>query len=212
MRLLALLVLIPACATESAAWRASDAPYNAPGAGAYYEITVGQRTIGDVKVWSNGARVENDQIIVEMGLRIRNNIDTPITIDPTGSGVEVTEKREVQVVDNETKTDGPLTVPAGGMARVTLTYTLPAKTDLDNITGFDFYWRLSTSDGAFTRSTAFQRVAHDTGGIYYQPYFYGGAMWPGTYWGWGGGWGGGIAPAYRGAPRGAPMRAAPPRR
>lgn len=210
------LVLLASCATESAALRAADSNVNAPGAGAYYELNAGQRAVGDVKVWSNGAKVEGDNVIVEVGMRLRNNLDTPMTIDVSGCGLEVMKDKAIEVVDDESATTGDTTIAPGGMNRVTLRYTLPAKTDLDKVSGLDFYWRITTADGPVSRSTAFQRVSTNNG-YYYSPYIYGG-------WGYGGAWGAGFGPGwgpgyglgfggtyYRAAPR-PYLRPGPPRR
>lgn len=195
------------CATESAALRAADSPLNAPGAGAYYEINPGQRIVGDVKVWSSGAREENDRLVVEVGMRLRNNVDTAITIDTDGCGLEIIKESSEEVVDEETEVSGDTSILPGKMGRVTLRYTLPAKTDLDKVTAFDFYWRVGTADGPFSRSTAFQRVTTERG-VYYSPYFYGSPYWG---MGWGPGFGFGASYYYRPAPR-PYMRPAPPRR
>ena len=201
-----MMAVLGGCATESAALRAADSPLNAPGAGAYYEINPAQRTIGDVKVWSSGAREDHDQLVVEVGMRLRNNLDTPMTIDASGCGLEVVKEHDEVVIDEETEITGDTTVAPGAMGRVTLRYTLPAKTDLDKVSALDFYWRVSTADGPFSRSTAFQRVTTERG-VYYSPYLWGG----GPYWGWGPGFGFGASYYYRPA-RGPSMRAAPPRR
>jgi hypothetical protein len=208
MKRLAIVILVATvgCATESAALRASDSPYNGPGAGAYYEIVSGNRIIGDVKVWSNGAHEVDGHVVVELGLRVRNNVDTPITVDPSGCGLEVTKAKETLVVDAE-KDVSTTEIPAGQMVRVTMSYTLPDKTDIDDIQGLDFYWRLIHDGDAFTRSTTFQQVQRYNSGAYYSPYFYGGPWGP--YWGFGGGFGGTYYRPPAGPP---PMRAVPPRR
>jgi hypothetical protein len=213
MRALAFILLVTAsCASESAALRAADSPLNAPGAGAYYEINPAQRTIGDVKVWSGGAHEEGDKLVVDIGMRLRNNSEAPITIDTKGCGLEMVREHDEQAIDDETTTSGETTIAPGGMGRVTLRYVLPAKTDLDKVTAFDFYWRLATSDGAFSHSTAFQRVT-TASGAYYSPYW----GYPYGYWGagWGPGWGPGFGLGFSGYYRPAPrpfIRPAPPRR
>ncbi len=198
-----------ACASSGEALRASDSSSSAPGAGAYYDINPKGAIIGDAKVWSNGAHEENDIITVEVGLRIRNNASEEIALDLSGCGLEIVGSKDVQVVEDETITNGTVNIPAGGLERITLKYTLPAKTDLDKVSGFDFYWRVQTPDGPYTHSTAFQRaVRENSGGYYYSPYFYGGGFYNGfgPYWGPNIYYGGG---GYRPAP---PVHTAPPRR
>lgn len=176
-----------ACATDNEALRASDSSSSAPGAGAYYDISPKGSSLGDVKVWSTGAREENDLIVVEIGLRIRNNTGEPLSFDPTGCGLEIISSKDVQAVEDETSVTGTVSVAPGALERVTVKYTLPAKTDLDKVTGFDFYWRMQTSEGPFTHSTTFQRAVREAGsggGYYYSPYFYGGyGNGFGPYWG-----------------------------
>ena len=211
-RLLAVVLLTTAaCATESAALRASDSPYNGPGAGAYYEVTNDNHMIGDVKVWSNGAKEKDGRVTIEVGLRVRNNVDTPITVDPSGCGLELSRSQDTEVVDVEQETSVSATeVPPGQMVRVMITYTLPEKTNIEDIQGIDFYWRLIHNGGAFTRSTTFQQVQRVGSGAYYSPYFYGGPWGPyGPYWGYGGGFGGAGYRQPAGPP---PMNAMPPRR
>lgn len=207
-----LLLLTAACATESEALRASDSSSSAPGAGAYYDINPKGVNLGDAKVWSNGAREENDRIVVEVGLRIRNNTGEPLVLDLSGCGLEILSTKDVQAVDDETSSAGNLSVAPGALERVTIKYTLPAKTDLDKVTGFDFYWRVQTPDGPYTHSTAFQRAIRETGGgYYYSPYYYGGS---GFYNGFGPYFGPSIyynsGATYRSSPP--PIHAAPPRR
>ncbi len=199
------LFAVAGCATQSAALRAVDSPLNAPGAGAYYEIQPGARTIGDVKVWSSGAHERDGALVVEVGMRLRNNIETPITIDTSGCGLEIIREHGEDVVDHETATSGDTAVAPGAMGRVWLHYTLPAKTDLSKVTAFDFYWRVSTADGPFSRSTTFQRVTPQRS-VYPSPY-----LWGSPYWGWGPGFGFGASYYYRPAAR-PYLRPAPPRR
>ncbi|MBC7794322.1 MAG: hypothetical protein H7Z43_11495 [Clostridia bacterium] len=205
--LIVAVATLTACATQSEALRASDSSSSSPGAGAYYDIDPKGATLGDVKVWSNGAREENDLIVVEVSLRMRNNTNEPLVLDLSGCGLEILSTKEVQAVEEETSA-GVLSVVPGALERITIKYTLPAKTDLDKVSGFDFYWRVMTPDGPYTHSTSFQRAVRDTGGYYYSPYYYGGyggfgfgpTFGPSMYYG---------GRSYRTSPS---MHAAPPRR
>lgn len=172
---------------------------------ASYTVPAGEAgapALGEVRVWSTGARAlydENDEEVVRLlvGFELENTGEEPFELDPASLRVEAMEiDGLLQPSQPPTRIEGnPIAMP-GTTARFEATFQ-PATTTPRDIDSFSVRFRVAAGTRtALTQVTPF--TPQLAGGAYRDPYY--SAWGPGWGWGWGWGWGfgGGWAWGYRG--------------
>lgn len=185
------IAAIAASCGHSAKYTPTEASSRAGGVfpASYYQIDVDDKTLGNVRIWSQGGYEEETngkRAVISIGVRIRNISSGPITLqlERTDLDITVSARRPPAVLSAPTRTSGSLTVPAGQIERVLLVYELPSGLEPDDIQGFELNWVLETPAGTYAQSTPFMKVEYRQWPGYYWPYSYYGWGYP--YWG---GWG-----------------------
>lgn len=128
---------------------------------AYYELAVGDRSWGDVKVWSEGAHPKHSgdgRPVIHVGLRVRNDQGKPIDVAVDRVNLELlTSGERGLVVVESTSNSGATTVPAGEMERLAFNFSLPPDLTPHDVPSFEFNWAVRTPTGIYTESTPFVR-------------------------------------------------------
>jgi hypothetical protein len=145
---------------------------------AYYDLNIGGKRLGDVRVWSPGAHkvtIEGEkEKVVEVSLRLRNDTDQPWSLDLDRTYLELaTEEHDFTSIQKPTKVTGDTTVPASGMTRIDLVFTLPGDVGPKDVHGFEFDWAVKSPFGDYTQSTPFTRQINESRYYWYPPYPYG---------------------------------------
>lgn len=172
---------------------------------AQYDLAIQGRPIAHVKVWSLGPPRGQDGPDaaahgLEVHMRVRNDTDAPLRLDARAAKLEVrTEHDPVLIVDGPSRVAGTPVVPPGGLEWVALTFELPSRASLEEVTGYELMWSLETAVGRISRTTTFvgEPREEDAGYFYYpssypfygiglMPFGYGGTLAPGPgyygYW------------------------------
>ncbi|MBI5509714.1 MAG: hypothetical protein HY903_13250 [Deltaproteobacteria bacterium] len=184
-----------ACAAQVASFRPA-AGEGGRGSGKSHvisRITVDGKAQGSLKVWSQGAMVDDDAGLrtLDLRLKLQNRGDAPLTLDLAHTTVElVSDDGRVHALKEPPIADGELTALPGEATRVRLAYALPPWMDLDELAGFDFEVTVLTGAGEWSDSTSFAREYAPQGGVVYwsvwNPWWWGypyDPFWPGPYYG-----------------------------
>lgn len=187
--LLAGLALALAACSSRADFRPVEAEPEVPSslAGAYYEVTIGQRKLGDVKIWSDGSFEDDDDVErIHIGMRIRNDGEEPLRLVLEDTELELrTPEEEMFLVEEEVGAPPVVEIGPRETRRFDLFYPLPEELDADELSGVELIWALEGPGGRVGRSTPFMRELR--GGRYrgyatpYHPYPY--PFYPGASFG-----------------------------
>jgi hypothetical protein len=198
LAVLALPVLLASCAAHSASFRPTDATTYTKGYRAtVYEVRLDTQRLGIVKVYSAGggaAPAGGPQPVIDVGLRIRNLSDGPMSLDLSKCDIEIDSDSGRQVIAKPTGSVGMEPIPPGGIGQIVLFYPLQDGVQPDQVNSFDFDWTIDTGKGVYANTTPFVRRVVQDEYVYYPLY---GGWWgyPPLGWGWDGGgwaaWGGG---------------------
>lgn len=190
-----LLISAGGCAARTAAYEPVNATGRSGGGlpAAMYSVSIEKTRLASVKVWSGGgyqATIDGKEMpVVELRVRIRNQSDSPITLDTAGSDLElVNNDGAIAVADTPVRVDGDTTVAPGALGRFGLIYALPSGLEPGSVVSLELNWELNTGKGPYTQSTAFRQVGKRGVRWVYEPYWYGpwgyGPYGRDPYWGW----------------------------
>ncbi len=131
------------------------------GSSAYYNLSLNRQNIGEVKVFTRGihtAEQEDYEKAVEIGLRLRNDTDSEMTLERSALDMEVqTKSGVIRLAGGRPMVRGDTVVPAGGISRLQVAFPLPDGIKVKDIASFEILWRLQTGEGVLGRSTKFVR-------------------------------------------------------
>ena len=117
------------------------------------------KRLGNAKVWSPGAypiRVDGKRPVIHVVLRLRNDGDTPITVDVARANCEITgEGRDFINLGPPVRVDGTATAAPASVGRIDLYYGLPGGWSPLDVQGFELNWAVQTSAGLYSQSTPF---------------------------------------------------------
>ncbi|GIW72794.1 MAG: hypothetical protein KatS3mg102_2336 [Planctomycetota bacterium] len=152
---------------------------------AYYEIRLGDRNWGDVKIWWAGASEHAPHgAAIAIGMRIRNDGQAAIVLDLARTELEVTgSDGSLRVLRQPVLRAGALTVAPGEIQRLQLVFALGRAIELDEVVAIELDWAIRTPAGTFTESTPFRRRWHPEGRYAYW-YWESSYCYPYGYWGW----------------------------
>jgi hypothetical protein len=167
-------------------------------AAAYYDLDSNGQDVGDAKVWSTGEPDEQlvtgdvDGRTLHVGLRLRNETDSPMMLDLDDTQLELrTDRDAMLLIDRPAQALGDQSIPPFQTGRVDLLFQLPDDVNLKDVAGYELLWAVRTEGGArVAKSTTFLREKRAGGAspYYYRPY---GALGWG-YGPWGSSWGLGV--------------------
>jgi hypothetical protein len=192
--------IVPLCAAVGVSGCATTSTLAAPTSrrqgqiGTYYEIDVGGKNWGDVKVWSPGAfpaKADGEREMVQLELRLRNDSSEELIVDLERSELEIVTKdrdsRKVHVVHHLEKTSGSDHIPPESTQRLELYFALPEDVAPRHIEALDLSWVIKTPAGIYSQSTPFvrqdnadrtqKRVVYSSWYPWYPWY-----PWPYSYW------------------------------
>lgn len=130
-------------------------------AGAYHQLSIAGRPVGKVKVWSEGISAAEgvDQPVLHAGLRVHNDSEGTVRIDPTRTAVEIHTRDGRTLIRPAPRTvRGPVTVPPGAAGRVRLEFSLPEGAGPSDVAAFEVHWVFFSDAGRATLPTPFQRA------------------------------------------------------
>jgi hypothetical protein len=91
-------------------------------------------------------------------MTIRNTTQAPLDVDVAGSSVRVTSRDgRTQSLGSARRVAGARSVAPVSSGRVGLRYFLPDGVRADDVTRFEFTWRVASTAGDYAQSTAFVR-------------------------------------------------------
>jgi hypothetical protein len=133
-----------------------------------YEMMVEGERIGDVMVWSNGAREsdqDGDRTLVHVGFHVENDTDVPIEIDP--DEVQIRAKADDKIIrrSHADFVEGSRTIGPGRDGSFALYFVMPRGVSPQDLDSFRLSWTARAGDLMYTQRTPFLE--------YEEPYAYG---------------------------------------
>lgn len=151
----ACLLVVAGCSTT---FRPLEANSRAPSdmAAAEYSLVDRARNLGAAQVWLIPPK-NSDAQIIQLGLRIRNEGDSPVRLDLDDTELEVrADDGQLHVIPQIQSIVGDEVVAPQTTGRMQLAFLLPAKLTFGDLAGFELIWAVKTDDGTrVTRSTTF---------------------------------------------------------
>jgi hypothetical protein len=152
---------------------------------AEYALLEEGETLGDVKVWSDGAERDGSQTTVRVAFELTNQSHEPLRFDAQGLFLEeLPEKGKAAGRERASRLDGDTLVPAGESRQLAATFTLPSGVWPSDVPGYRVGWTVLASK-SHSRKTPFMymRGARDPDpwGPAYGPYY---GYYPGLYGAW----------------------------
>lgn len=140
-----------------------------------YDLSTKTADLGEVKVWSNGARRMKfrgrKHTFIHVAFDIENETDQPLTLVTDQLYLDSTTLDDTILEDVEpTIIDGPESIPPREAMQVDVYFAMPRGVDPDDIDAFRVRWVLSDDKQTYAQFTPF---------IEFEPYYYAGA--PGYY-------------------------------
>jgi hypothetical protein len=138
--------------------------------------------VGEVKVWSSGARDddESDATLVHVGFEVENEASGPMTIDPKKVYLDSVSYDDTTVRKvAPARTGGDHVVPPGSASQINV-YFLLRGVDPTDITGFRVRWTVASGPHRVSEYTPFIK-ARTIGAPYYYPPYYDPFYYPGPY-------------------------------
>lgn len=149
------LLLLAGCSTN---FRPLEANSRVPSdmAAAEYSLTDASRNLGAAQVWLVPPE-DDDAQLVQVGLRLRNEGDSPVRLDLNDTELEArTKKGELYVIEQIQSVIGDEVVQPRTTGRVELSFLLPRDVAFKDLAGFELIWAVKSDDGTrVTRSTTF---------------------------------------------------------
>jgi hypothetical protein len=128
---------------------------------AQYTMQAGEKPWADVKVWSEGAWVPDDddeRTILHVGLEIENRTDATITLDAPAARIENMETSRGPVgALRPLDVDHAIDVGPKKVGLIDLEFALPAGVRPRQIESFRFTWGLSSETHQHDENTPFRR-------------------------------------------------------
>ena len=113
---------------------------------ATYPLEVGQGSLGEVKVWSEGAyETKGDETLVRIGLEVHNTSGAPIELKPGDLNLEVNAKDYGPISGLRPEGDSAQAVPPGTVAEVRPTFALPPGISPSDIDSMRLHWRVQAN-------------------------------------------------------------------
>ena len=157
---------------------------------AEYPIIERGQGVGDVKLWSEGARRDasddEPRTIVRVGFELENNAQTPLRLDPERLYIEeLTKNGEAAGRVRVTRVEGDPRVAPGQRRQVIASFALPSSVWPSDVPGYRVAWTV-VGERAHTRETPFLRAVEPgpdpwRRGPYYGWYYPGYYRYPGWY-------------------------------
>jgi hypothetical protein len=150
---------------------------------AEYALLENGESLGDVKVWSEGALRDGARTAVRVAFEITNQSSEPLRFDAQSLFLEeLPEKGKAAGRERATQIAGDTTVPPGESRQLAATFTLPSGVWPSDVPGYRVGWTVVASK-SHSRKTPFVYVRArepDPWGPAYGPYGY----YPGFYGSW----------------------------
>jgi hypothetical protein len=123
-----------------------------------YEMVVEGERLGDVMVWSNGARkseADGDRTMIHVGFHVENDSDLPIEIDP--AEVEIRAKADDRVIrrSHADLVEGNRMIPPGRDGSFALYFAMPRGVSPQDLDSFRLSWTARAGDLEYTQRTPF---------------------------------------------------------
>jgi len=154
---------------------------------AEYSLIEDGESIGEVKVWSDGAsrdRAEDGtRTVVRVAFEITNQSSAPLRFDEQRLFLEETpEEGKTPGRERATRVDGGTLVPVGDSRQVTVTFALPSGVWPSDIPGYRVGWTV-VARKSHSRKTPFSYVQATREADPWGPYYpaYPGYYYPGFY-------------------------------
>jgi len=147
---------------------------------ASYDLETADRQIGEVVVWSAGAypvaHSRGSQTVVDVGFRIDDGGDTPITLDASDVQLESVQTARQTLADVPASgPPGSITVGPRSSREIGLTFALPPGIAPSDVRAFRVRWTTAAGSERYTEFTPFVQQREHTAYIpvdgYYYPYY-----------------------------------------
>jgi hypothetical protein len=153
---------------------------------AEYALLEDGETLGDVKVWSEGAARDGSRTAVQVAFEITNQSREPLRFDAEHLYLEeMPEKGKSPGRERAAKLAGDTLVPAGESRQLAATFLLPSGVWPNDVPGYRVGWTVLASK-SHSRKTPFVYLRGpndlDPWGPAYGPYY--GYYYPGFYGSW----------------------------
>jgi hypothetical protein len=141
---------------------------------AEYELTTRKGDLGDVKVWSPGARIMEvngvNRTVVHVGFEVDNSSNQPIDLEDLALD-QATLHRQIVSGVQPARIDGATTVQPGRVNEINAYFPLPAGVSPQQVNAFRIRWRIHSPDVVYSQHTPFIQNPGEAVAYYYTPYY-----------------------------------------
>ena len=145
---------------------------------AAYDVSLGDRDVGEVKVWSAGARevpFEGEtRTLLHVGLEVENASSSSLSINPADLYVDaVATDDEVLEGFTVVAVNGPTSIAPGQSGRLDAYFEMPRGIEPDDLDAFQLRWALRDGREVHTEWTSFIERSYPYGYDDRYAYYYG---------------------------------------
>jgi hypothetical protein len=147
---------------------------------AQYDALVAGDVIGDVKVWSSGAFVDerSGRTLLHVGFELENNSGAPYELPAHEVAIEGATTNGVMRQPVELYyQDGDGRVDAGRQARLELWFAMPVGVEPQHLDAFQVRWAVRNPEGRYAQRTPFTEYEPPTGYVLADSAYYYHSPW-----------------------------------
>jgi hypothetical protein len=141
---------------------------------AEYEMATPRGDLGDVKVWSRGARVMEvkgiSRTVVHVGFELDNSSEQAIELQDLALDSAILD-RQILTGIQPAHIDGATTIPPGRVNEINVYFPLPAGVSPQEVDAFRVRWRVSGPEVTYAQHTPFIENPEEVLAYYHTPYY-----------------------------------------
>jgi hypothetical protein len=141
---------------------------------AEYELATPRGDLGDVKVWSRGARVMEvngvSRTVVHVGFEVDNSSVWAIELEELAMDSAMLDRQILSGIE-PARIDGSTTVQPGRVNEINAYFPLPAGVSPQEVDAFRIRWRVRSPDVVYSQHTPFLENVSEAVAYYYTPYY-----------------------------------------
>ena len=141
---------------------------------AEYELATRRGDLGDVKVWSRGARVMAvngvERTVVHVGFEVENSSDREIELQDLSLDSAMLDRQILSAIQ-PARIEGATLIEPGQMKQIDAYFPLPAGVSPQEVDAFRIRWRIRGPGVVYSQHTPFIENVSETVAYYYTPYY-----------------------------------------